>query len=418
MSLQTPDLPTPAAAIDARQTDARNTDDRNDDAQAGSPQAVTPAGGIATSYLVPKKWALAIALLAAAALLVSGLLWQKLANIQEELARRSLDASAQSIEARTLAKAAQDSAAQATTRLALQESRISEVSLQRTQLEELMQSLSRSRDENLVVDIESAIRLAQQQAQLTGSAEPLLAALRSADQRLSRAAQPRLNPLQRAIGKDTERIKAASLTDVPVLMMKIDELTVLADDLPVANAFVASGKARPAATAAPTTATATATATATSPRLKPAGAEQAGAKPLDAVNSSPALAWFDKDRLLNVLRSAAEGVWAEARQLLRVSRIDQPDAALLAPEQAFFLRENFKLRLLNARLGLLSRQTETARTDLANAALWLGKYFDATSRKTQAAQQLLQQVQSQLKTSELPRLDETMAALNTAAAGR
>ena len=414
MSPQTPDLPTPAAAtdarnMDARKTDARNTDDRNDDAQA-----VTPAGGIATSYLVPKKWALAIALLAAAALLVSGLLWQKLGNIQEELARRSLDASAQSIEARTLAKAAQDSAAQATARLALQESRISEVSLQRTQLEELMQSLSRSRDENLVVDIESAIRLAQQQAQLTGSAEPLLAALRSADQRLSRAAQPRLNPLQRAIGKDTERIKAASLTDVPVLMIKIDELTVLADDLPVANAFVASSKARPAATAAPTTATATAT----SPRLKPAGAEQAGAKPLDAANSSSALAWFDKDRLLNVLRSAAEGVWAEARQLLRVSRIDQPDAALLAPEQAFFLRENFKLRLLNARLGLLSRQTETARTDLANAALWLGKYFDATSRKTQAAQQLLQQVQSQLKTSELPRLDETMAALNTAAAGR
>ena len=108
----------------------------------------------------------------------------------------------------------------------------------------------------------------------------------------------------------------------------------------------------------------------------------------------------------------------EARRLLRVSRIDQPEAALLSPEQAFFLRENFKLRLLNARLGLLSRQTDTARADLANASLWLGKYFDASSRKTLVASQLLQQIQSQLKTSELPRLDETMAALSTAAAGR
>ena len=53
--------------------------------------------------------------------------------------------------------------------------------MQRQQLDELMQSLSRSRDENLVVDIESALRLAQQQAQLTGSAEPLLAALRTAE---------------------------------------------------------------------------------------------------------------------------------------------------------------------------------------------------------------------------------------------
>jgi hypothetical protein len=102
-----------------------------------------------------------------------------------------------------------------------------------------MQSLSRSRDENLVVDVESALRLAQQQAQLTGSAEPLLAALRSADQRLARAAQPRLNPLQRAIARDMDRIKAATLTDVPVLMLKLDELARLADDLPVANAMVA-----------------------------------------------------------------------------------------------------------------------------------------------------------------------------------
>lgn len=347
-----------------------------------------------TAVLVSKKWAIAVVLLAAAALVVSGLLWQKLSNIQEELARRSLDAGARSIEARTLAKAAQDSAAELTARLALQESRISEVSLQRTQLEELMQSLSRSRDENLVVDIESAIRLAQQQAQLTGSAEPLIAALRSADQRLLRAAQPRLNPLQRAIAKDTERIKAASLTDVPVLMLKIDELSRMADDLPVANGLP-SAVGRPAPVAAP----------------KAAAASAGSALP-------GALGWFDRQRLSDAARQWVASVQGEARRLLRVSRIDQPEAALLSPEQAFFLRENFKLRLLNARLGLLSRQTDTARADLANAAMWLGKYFDVSSRKTQAASQLLQQVQSQLKTSELPRLDETMTALSTAAAGR
>jgi uroporphyrin-III C-methyltransferase len=369
---------------------------------AASPLQANP---VAASIAVPKKWAFAIAALAAAALLVSGLLWQKLHNIQEELARRSLESGARSIEARTLAEAAQASAAQVTARLALQESRISEVSLQRTQLEELMQSLSRSRDENLVVDMESAIRLAQQQAQLTGSAEPLIAALRSADQRLTRAAQPRLNPLQRAIAKDTERIKAASLTDVPVLMMKIDELTRLADDMPVANALVEGG-ARPVVTPG------------ASGRAKPAEPKPGDTAPSPATEGVNVLAWFDKERLLGGVRTAIANVREEARRLLRVSRIDQPEAALLSPEQAFFLRENFKLRLLNARLGLLSRQTDSARADLANAAVWLGKYFDATSRKTLAAKELLQQVQSQLKTSELPRLDETMAALNTAAAGR
>ena len=346
---------------------------------------------------VPLPLALAVVLLAAGGLLVSGLLWQKLGTIQEELARRSTDSGAQAIEARTLAKAAQDVTRELSARLALQEARISEVSLQRTQLEELMQSLSRSRDENLVVDIESALRLAQQQAQLTGSAQPLIAALSSAQQRLSRAAQPRLNPLQRAIVKDTERIRAASLTDVPVLLIKLDELVRLTDELPVANAFASNYAARAL------------------PPVTPAS--ESKAVPMTQTEK-PLLSWFDSDLFRNGWRIVLDKLQDEARKLLRVSRIEQPEAALLSPEQAFFLRENFKLRVLNARLGLLSRQTDTARVDLNSASAWLTKYFDPAARKTQNAAQLLQQVQSQLKTSELPRLDETMSALATAAAGR
>lgn len=354
----------------------------------------------ADAWLVPRKWALLVAVLAAGGLLVSGLLWQKLGNIQEELARRSIDSGAQAIEARTLARQAQEGTRELSARLAIQETRISEVSLQRTQLEELMQSLSRSRDENLVVDVESALRLAQQQAQLTGSAEPLLAALKSADQRLSRAAQPRLNPLQRAIAKDMDRIKAATLTDVPVLMLKLDELARMADELPVANAMVAGNSSRVAAAPA-----------------APAPA-RAGSAAAAADNNKPSMLVFDKLSLSGWSQRTLDNLREEARKLLRVSRIDQPEAALLSPEQSFFLRENLKLRLLNARLALLSRQTDSVRADLASANAWLGKYFDPSSRKTQVAAQLLAQVQSQLKTSELPRLDETMAALATAAAGR
>jgi uroporphyrin-3 C-methyltransferase len=108
----------------------------------------------------------------------------------------------------------------------------------------------------------------------------------------------------------------------------------------------------------------------------------------------------------------------ELRSLVRVSKIEDPDAALLNPEQSFFLRENLKLRLLNARLGLLSRQIESARGDLGTAALAMGHYFDAGSRKTQTAVALLQQVQLQMRTLDIPRIDDTLAALSTAAAGR
>ncbi|MDO9359855.1 MAG: uroporphyrinogen-III C-methyltransferase [Polaromonas sp.] len=347
------------------------------------------------SWRVPRRWALLTLVIAAAGLLASVLLWQKLGGIQEELARRSTDATAQSIEARTLARQAQDGTRELTARLAVLETRLSEVSLQRSQLEELMQSLSRSRDENLVVDMESALRLAQQQAQLTGSAEPMLAALRSADQRLSRAAQPRLNPLQRAIARDVERIRATTVTDVPGLLLKLDELTRIVDDLPLANAMPA-GTSRQTAAPAPQRAA-------------------SAAAPVPVLSGATL---FDRLALQAWWQRGWQAVRDEARGLLRVSRIDQPDAALMAPEQAFFLRENLKLKLLNARLGLLSRQTASARTDLTAASAMLARYFDPASRKTQAAGQLVQQVQGQMKSSELPRLDETLAALATAAAGR
>lgn len=316
-----------------------------------------------------------LALLALAGVVLSGLLWQRLNNIQEQLARQSASATGDATEARVAAKQAQALAIETAAKLAVTEVRLSEVSLQRTQLEELMQSLSRSRDENLVVDIESAIRLAQQQAQMTGSVEPLLAALKSAEVRVVRAAQPRLTPLQRAIARDVARIKATAVADTPSLLVKLDELVLLVDDLPVANAVA--------------------------PVQAPAPLKR---KPQETV-----LNWWG--RLWEVVTD-------EARSLVRVSRIETPEAALLSPEQAFFLRENLKLRLLNARLGLLSRHTDSVRADLATATTALERYFDASARKTQVASNLLQQVRGQMNALQVPRVDETLAALTTAAAGR
>jgi uroporphyrin-3 C-methyltransferase len=104
--------------------------------------------------------------------------------------------------------------------------------------------------------------------------------------------------------------------------------------------------------------------------------------------------------------------------LVRVSRIDRPEAALLAPEQAFFLRENIKLRLLNARLGLLSRQLNAVEADLKSTEVALGRYFDTTAPQVMAAQKTLGQLRTELSTVELPRPDESLAALAAAAGGR
>jgi uroporphyrin-III C-methyltransferase len=368
-------------------------------------EVLAPAAVPAPMLRNPIAWPRStLFLIAACALfvLISGLLWSKLNHIQETLARQSADAAAQSIEAKTLAKTALDTVRETTTRQSVMEGKLAEVALQRTQLEELMQSLSRSRDENLVVDIDSALRLAQQQASLTGSAEPLLAALRGADQRIARAAQPRLTPLQRAIAKDIDRIKAATLADTPGLLIKLDELARLVDELPAINAV-----------AQPSNNAGVKAVLAAKPAAKSASAASSASASTAMDSTSNSLAQWPL-----WLQSVAGAIRDEARGLVRVSKVDNPKGVLLSPEQNFFIRENLKLKILNARLGLLARQGEASHADLEQAATTLANYFDTSQRMTQQAQALVAQLQSQMKAVDLPRIDDTLAALATAAAGR
>jgi uroporphyrin-3 C-methyltransferase len=334
------------------------------------------------------------------ALVVGGMLWQKVGFTQQEMARRSQDSASKSVEARTLASQAEALTQELQARLAVAEVKLSEVTLQRSQLEELMLSLSRSRDDNLVQDIDSALRLAMQQTQLTGASQPLVSALQAADQRISRAAQPRLNPVQRAIARDVERIQSAALTDVPSLVRQLDELAQQVDTWPVHNEW--RGKA--AKSAAPES-----------------GAAAASQVPASS-GSTPATALRGWERIQHALRTFGERVWNDVtmngRELVRVSRIDRPEAALLAPEQVFFLRENIKLRLLNARLGLLARHMEQTQGDLLSTEKALSRYFDNNDAVVERALKSLAQLRLEVSKSELPRPDESLAALATAAGGR
>ena len=354
------------------------TDANTPEPEPLSGTATAPPGSAAPVASTPvpgRSLTLGVGVLAAAALLTSVMLWQKVSNIQTQLALQSAEAQSKSQEAQALSKQALSQAQEAVARVTVFDARLSEVALQRSQLDELIQSLSRSRDENLVVDIEAALRLAQQQAELTGTVEPLLAALKTADQRVARAAQPRMALLQRALARDIERVKSAAVSDTPTMLVKLDELVHLADELVLANAVGPSKKA--AGDAMP-------------------------------ANSKPLESW----------QKVMQQVLGEARTLVRVSRVEAPEAALLSPEQSFFVRENFKLRLLNARLGLLSRQITSARADLLVAQEDLGKYFDHNARSTRTATALLQQVQLQMRQLQIPRVDDTLAVLSTAAAGR
>ena len=360
-----------------------------------APPAAPGAAAVATSPLLPARWIAAgaalLAALSAAALVFAWNTQQRVKVLEAELVKRQQDSASESTEALTLARQADVTARDAAARMALLDARVSETTMQRSQLEDLIQSLARSRDENVLADLEAAIRVALQQAAITGSAEPLVLTLKQADERLARYNQPRLERVRRAVAQDLERTRTAGVTDVTILTIRLDDVIRQVDDLPLLATPERRGAPVPEAPASAASATAAA--------LPASGAAWLGGLP-------------------GAGRDFVDHLWREVRSLVRVTRIEHPEAMLVAPEQAYFLRANLKLRLLNARLALLSRQFDTAQSDLRDALSGLDRYFDRGSRRVVAAGETVRQVMAQSRLVSTPRPDATLAAIAAASAGR
>jgi uroporphyrin-III C-methyltransferase len=358
-----------------------------------TPTAATlqPAPAVPPAAARPNRWPALLAVLALAFTIIAlAVAWQtqrRVKSLERELVLRQESSQRDAADARAAARTAQEMAQDASAKSALLDARVSDAAMQRSQVEELLQSVARSRDENVVADVEAAIRVALQQSALTGSAEPLVLTLKQADERLARYNQPRLDRVRRAIGRDLERTRALGAVDVATLAARLDEAVRLVDELPLlaVGRPVAAGSALPAAAPAPSPA------------------------PADDTWRSRAAAWW---------QAGLQHVGNELRALVRVTKIDHPESVLATPEQQVFLRENLKLRLLNARLALFSRQFDIAQSDLRDAQATLDRYFDRSSKRVVAASDALRQVGTQSRQAALPRPDETLAALATAAAGR
>ncbi len=368
-----------------------------------------PPATMVLATALPGRWiaagAVLLAVLSTAAMVYAWNTQQRVKALEGELVKRQQDSGSQATEARTLARQAEAVAREAAARMALLDARVAETSMQRSQFEDLIQSLARSRDENVLADLEASIRVAQQQTAITGSVDPLVLTLKQAEERLARYNQPRLERVRRAIAQDLERTRAAGVTDIAVLAIRLDEIVRIVDELPLLS--VATGTT-PAGSAADKRVTAASSAAVAATQSASGSASAAArASPLGAGQ-----AWLDRGQALGGY------FWDEIKSLIRITRIDAPEAMLVAPEQAYFLRENLKLRLLNARLALLSRQFDTAQSDLRDAAAALDRYFDRNARRVSLASEQLRQVALQAQVVTVPRPDATLAAIATASAGR
>jgi uroporphyrin-3 C-methyltransferase len=192
-----------------------------------------------------------------------------------------------------------------------------------------------------------------------------LTALQLADAKLQRLDRPQFVPLRRALSRDMDRLKALPFVDIVGMSLKLDQAQAAVDALPLAM----------------------------DERIPPPAAE----------TTAPA----DDSPWRRFLRE----LWGDAKQLIRIEVADRPAAPLVPPPQAYFLRENLKLRLLTARIALLARNDASFAADLAAAEVWLKQYFDTRAKPVQAMQATVKQLAASPMPGETPDLTRSLEAL-------
>ncbi|MCL4762410.1 MAG: uroporphyrinogen-III C-methyltransferase, partial [Burkholderiales bacterium] len=110
-------------------------------------------------------------------------------------------------------------------------------------------------------------------------------------------------------------------------------------------------------------------------------------------------------------RRLLDDAWDELRSLVRLEVSERPMAPLVAREQAYFLRENLRLRLLSARVAILGRQQASFKADLRAALAWTRQYFDMRTKQGQALQESLGQMLAIAVPDDLPDLAASLDAV-------
>lgn len=316
----------------------------------------------------------------------------QISHLRAEVAQRLKNGDTINTETKVLVKTLQDTAHELQGKVSVLENRQQEAQSQQLALEQLYQDLSRNRDDWALAEIEQVLSTASQQLQLSGNVRGALIALQNADSRLANADKPQFINVRRAIAKDLDRLKALPSVDITGVAVRLDSAIAQIDAMPLLS------DEKPVVPVAPPK-----QARAVSTQSKATGS--AGSNNKEGVSAN----WTTQ--LRDKWDSLSNEIWTDVRQLIRVRSVETPSALLLSPSEAFYARENLKLRLLNARLALLTRNENAFRSDLNTAQDEIAKFFDTRARQTQTTQALLRQVQATNVSIEMPSLADSLNAV-------
>jgi len=306
-------------------------------------------------------------------------------DMQQQLAKKIDEMEGSSKANRQLLTQSRDQISELSVKLATLETRYAEVQNQRGTQENLNNDLTVSRDETALAEVEQMLLNAAQQLQTSANVRAALIFMQSADARLQRMKRPASRDLSRIIGRDMDKLRALPIVDVTGINRQLNKLIAAVDELPLAYQQRAASE----------------------PNKNNPQAGSRGEPDGVAVTPAQAVPSEGETKGQKLLRE----IWQEAKQLVEIENTGKDEIPLLHPDQQFFLRENLKLRLLSARIALLSRDEVVFRQELKNTQLWTARYFDTKSPVVSEMLTGMKKLAASRISIELPDLNSSLQAV-------
>lgn len=324
----------------------------------------------------------------------------ELERTRADIARRLADNGEAARAAQAVSRQVHDSLDSLQQRVGGLDARLADAASQQDALQSMYQDVMRARDERFLTEVEQAVSIAAQQLQLGGNVPAALNALESAEARLATQSRPQLLVVRKLVARDIERLRALPTADITGMALRLETMLGVIDTLPLGFEHLPIDKKAGAKPAAKPTSSA--------PKGKKAVSQPV---PPVAASAGPA-------EEPGFFSSLVSELWGELHQLIRIERLDRAEPALLPPQQSAYLRENLRLRLLSARLGLLQRDARSFAQDVGQARRWLENYFDVEAAPVANMLADLRQMEAARLNVELPSLAETESALRNLKFGR
>lgn len=241
---------------------------------------------------------------------------------------------------------------------------------QQKNFNDVLQALQKERPDTeqdwTLREVEYLVLIAMRRLQLERDVDTAIAALKTADERIVALANPALIPLREQIAADINALSTSGQIDTTAKIVYLTDMQSRITALPLKAQFTQTASEMNV------------------DKDKPIVTEGSGWRELPGL------------------------VWKELKSLVVIKHKDAGGAAFLMPNEEYFLFQNLKLELANARLSVLRVDTEAMQSSLDLIMLWIKENFDQESTAVQNTLLELEKIRKNELKPVLPDISATL----------